>query len=142
MRKEVLIAIFIGILLGSAIAFGISRVNSYLSPKKDSAVASEQKPEEAQNIDTSQLIITQPEDNSVSSKDKITIKGSASPNSTVVIVSNLSEAVTQAKNDGSFEQEIGLDGGPNQITILAYDSQGNESKQIVTVVYSTEFGEE
>lgn len=141
MRKEVLVAIIVGVLLGSAVAFGIWRVNSYLASKQNSTSSTEQSPlqQEEKPVSTSQLIITQPEDNSVSSKNSVTIKGSAAPNSTIVIIGNSSELMTQSGSDGSFEQDIDLDGGANNITIIAYDDQGNESKQSLIVVYSTEF---
>lgn len=145
MRREVLVAIVVGILLGAVVAFGIWRTNSYLVSKQSPNTSTEQttpQEEQKQAISTSQLVLTQPEDNSVSSQNFITVKGSATPKSTILVLGNSSEAITEAAADGSFEQDISLDGGANEITVLAYDDQGNESIQTTTVVYSTEFGGE
>ncbi|HBL52149.1 MAG: hypothetical protein A3D24_01125 [Candidatus Blackburnbacteria bacterium RIFCSPHIGHO2_02_FULL_39_13] len=144
MRKDVLAAIVIGVSLGAVVAFGIWRAKSYLSPKQISPISAQQTtlptPQDQAQAN-SDLVITQPEDNTVTNSDKVTIKGSAIPKSTVVIVSNSDEAIVEADQYGSFEQEIALDGGPNEINVTSYDDQGNESAQELTVVYSTEVGQ-
>lgn len=142
MRKEVLVAILIGIILGSAVAFGIWRANLALLPKKE-AVQTEQQP--GPSLDeqkTSSLIITQPENNTIVSQDKVTIKGAASPNSTVIILTNLKDYVAETDKDGAFEQEVELEGGPNEILVTSYDEASNETSQTLTLVYSTEFAKE
>lgn len=142
MRKEVLVAILIGVILGALVAFGIWRANLALLPKKE-AVQTEQQPLATQEEQkTSSLIITQPENNTIVSQDKVTIKGAASPNSTVVILTNLKDYVAETDKDGSFEQEIELEGGPNEILVTSYDEAGNETSQTLTLVYSTEFAKE
>lgn len=138
MRKEVLFAIFLGIALGGAVAFGIWRANLAFGPKKED-VATSQTPVPQDNISSSQLVVTQPEDNSISAKDKITIKGATTPASTIVITTEADSQITQTNSEGGFEQEVTLAPGPNQVLIKAFDAQGNESEQRLTVVYSTEF---
>lgn len=143
MRKEVLVAILIGAILGGAVAFGIWRANILLVPKKEAVQTQQTSPPAGQTTqETSSLIITQPENNSILSEGKVTIKGAATPNSTVVILTNSKDLVTQADKDGAFEQEVELDGGPNEITITAHDDSGNETTQTLTLVYSTEFTKE
>lgn len=142
MRKEVLVAILIGIILGSAVAFGIWRANLALLPKKE-AVQTEQQPlASPEEQKTSSLIIIQPENNTIVSQDKVTIKGAASPNSTVVILTNLKDYVAETDKDGAFEQEVELEGGANEITVVSYDSEGGEAKEMLTLVFSTEFTKE
>lgn len=143
MRKEVLVAILIGAILGGAVAFGIWRANLLLVPKKE-AVQTQQTPSPGGSTtqETSSLIITQPENNSILSEGKVTIKGAATPNSTVVILTNSKDLITKADKDGAFEQEVELEGGPNEITVTAYDDSGNETTQTLTLVYSTEFTKE
>lgn len=141
MRKEVLVAILVGILLGSLVAFGIWRANILLGDKKEKTVEVFPTPFE-QEISGSQLVITQPEDSTVVSVDKVLVRGTASAGSTVVILAQSGEYIVEVKGDGSFDQEVGLEGGANEITVIAYDASGNESKQVLTMVYSTEFGEQ
>lgn len=137
MRKEVLFAILLGILLGGAVAFGIWRANLSLGPSKEN-IASSPTPT-PQEAATSQLVITQPEDGTVTSKDKITIKGATTPLSIVVITADGDDEILRAEADGGFEQEISLTAGPNLITVKSFDEQGNQSEQRLVVVYSTEF---
>lgn len=141
MRKEVLVAILVGILLGGLVAFGIWRANILLGQKKEKMAEVLPTPFE-QEISASQLVITQPEDGIVVATDKTTVRGTASAGSTVVILGQSREYIANIKDDGSFEQEVILEGGANEITVIAYDASGNESKQVLTVVYSTEFGGE
>ncbi len=143
MRKEVLVAILIGALLGGVVAFGIWRANLALVPKRES-LQTEQTPQSSTPEDkqTSSLIITQPENNSIVSEGKVTVKGAALPNSTVVILANNDDLIIQTGKDGGFEQEVELEGGPNEITITAYDEAGNETTETLTLVYSTEFTKE
>ncbi len=139
MRKEVIVAIIIGILLGGLVAFGIWRANILFADKKTKPSEVLPTPFE-QEISASQLVITQPEDNTVVATDKVTVRGTASKGTTVVILSQAGEYISGVVQDGSFEQEVELIGGANEITVIAYDETGNESKQILTIVYSTEFG--
>ncbi|MAG59596.1 hypothetical protein CMO96_02285 [Candidatus Woesebacteria bacterium] len=143
MRKEVLIAIIIGVGLGSAVAFGIWRANLVLSPQNGQEQNQQASPSPTDDIITSsQLVVTQPENNVVISKDEVEVQGNASPESTIVILANSGEIILEAEADGNFKETVGLEGGANEITVVAYDKEGNESRQTITVVYSTEFAEE
>lgn len=139
MRKEVIVAILIGILLGGLVAFGVFRANVLLGDKKGKEVEVLPTPFE-QEISTSQLVITQPEDSTVVGIDKVTVRGTVSKGATVVILAQSGEYIVEVKEDGSFEQTVELEGGANEMTVIAYDETGNESKQVLTIVYSTEFG--
>lgn len=138
MRKEVLVAVVIGAVLGLAIAFGIWRANQAFAPKEKIATEME-APAPQEEITEGQLVIAQPQTGALVSQDKITVKGSSQPGSTIVILTNSGEVITTAGLSGNFEQEVELSGGANQITVIAYDKDGNQSQKTVTVVYSTEF---
>lgn len=143
MRKEVLVAILIGIILGGLVAFGIWRANlAFLPQKEETKTEQTASPTSKPDASLSSLIITQPENGSVIPESKVIIKGAAAPNSTVVILTESNDFVTQADKDGGFEQEAELEGGPNEITVTAYDDSGNETTQTLTLVYSTEFEKE
>lgn len=141
MRREVLVAIVLGVALGIAVAFGIWRANLALSPKNSPSpvLNTNATPGPAENSD---LIITQPENNSVVSTETVMLKGAATPKATVVILTSEDESILEAENDGSFEEEVLVAGGPNDIVVKAYDANGNESEQKITIVYSTELNSE
>lgn len=136
MRKEVLIAIVIGSILGLAVAFGVWRANQAFSPKQETQTQQELTPlpEPAQT-----LTISEPEDGSVVDREKIKVKGRATPEAVLVILTNTQEVIITAQASGEFEQEIELEGGANEITVVAYNEEGAEERQTLTVVYSTEF---
>lgn len=143
MRKEVLVAILIGIILGGLVAFGIWRANlAFLPQKEETKTEQTASPTSKPDASLSSLIITQPENGSVIPESKVIIKGAAAPNSTVVILTESNDFITQADKDGGFEQEVELEGGPNEIIVIAYDDSGNETTQTLTLVYSTEFEKE
>lgn len=135
MRKEVLVAILIGALLGLVVAFGIWSANQALAPK----VLPSPPPTPEERAVQQGLIVTEPESGAVVSRDRITVRGSASLSSTVVILTNLNEIIAEVASDGSFNQEVELEGGPNEIKVVAYDGEGNREEITLIVVYSTEF---
>lgn len=140
MRKEVLFAVIIGIFLGGIVAFGVWRANlALVAQKKQVQTESSPAPKAEEVIASSQLVITEPENNLVVSSDKITVKGNATPGAIIVILASSGETIFEAESSGNIEHEVELVGGVNKITVVAYDKDGNESRQTLNIVYSTEF---
>lgn len=139
MRKEVLIAIIIGFGLGLVITFGIWTANRALrvsAPQEEAAPKEGEEVAPAPTLEFS-LILTSPEDNSISSEEKIEVGGSTAPGAIVVILYQEGEKILEADEEGKFSTEILLAAGANEIKISAYDQEGNEAEKILTVVYST-----
>lgn len=136
MRKEVLVAIIVGTTLGLLVAFGVWRANKAIAPQQQVVAEKEVKIEEPLQ---DSLAVTEPESGVVVSEDKITVKGSAQPGSTVVLLFNAGQIILQPDEQGDFEQEVELEGGANEIRIISYDQEGNKQEKTVVVVYSTEF---
>jgi len=136
-RKEVLIAIIIGFGLGLVITFGIWTANRALetsAPQKQAPLVEETTPTPVPGLS---LILTSPEDNSISSEEKIEVSGLTTPGATVVILYQEGEKILEADQEGSFSTEITLVGGANEIKISAFDQEGNQAEKTLTVVYST-----
>lgn len=139
MRKEVLIAIIIGFVLGLVITFGVWTANKAMKEGPTTA----QLPEETQQTPTPSptlgidLEISSPTDNAVSDKEKVDVAGKTSPAATVVILFQEGEKIIEADNNGNFSTEITLVGGNNEITISSIDSQGKEITKTISVVFST-----
>jgi len=139
MRKEVFIAITIGFALGLVITFGIwtaSKALKETAPKKE---VPPQITEEQLPTPTPQalLVITSPEDNSISNKEKIEVSGKTSAGTTVVVLYEEGEKIIEANSEGNFTTEITLIEGSNEITVSAYNKEGNEVSKTLSVVYST-----
>lgn len=140
MRREVLFAIVLGVGLGGLVAFGLWRANLIFAPNNTNPkpLTEITSSPSSEAVEVSDLIVTSPEDNLVVSEAAVKISGSATPRATIVILTPADEEILEAKNDGSFEAEVGLDGGPNEILVKSYDENGRESTQKLNVVYSTE----
>ena len=139
MRKEVFIAITIGFALGLVITFGIwtaSKALKETAPKKE---VPPQITEEQLPTPTPQalLVIISPEDNSISNKEKIEVSGKTSAGTTVVVLYEEGEKIIEANSEGNFTTEITLIEGSNEITVSAYNKEGNEVSKTLSVVYST-----
>ena len=145
MKKELIIAIFIGILLG----FGLSAFFWARNNKEIPLLSSRNpKPTETENLpspvptkpvkeESVTLTINQPENEIVTSVESLEIEGTTLPNATVIIIWEEGEDILVADKSGQFESVIELIGGENTINISAYDNQGNQSAQTLTVTYST-----
>ena len=140
MKKEVLFAIVIGFALGLVITFGIWTANKSLTQTTSQQEAPPEETELQPNptlVPQHSLTISSPEDNLVSSEEEIEVSGQTSAEAVVVILYPGGEEIIQADQQGKFSTQITLEGGENQITVLAYDQEENETSQTLTVVYST-----
>lgn len=81
--------------------------------------------------------IDSPQDNDVSSSSKITIKGSTSPNSYLVITTPSHIFNDKADNAGNFAVDIELDSGANLINVESIDTNDDQTKTSLMVTYST-----
>lgn len=141
MRKEVILAILLGSLLGLAIAFGVWRANLALSPQLPKTTTSSPAPNKGEEV-ISNLIVTQPEDNELVKTEKITVAGKTTPKLTVVITTPVDEVVVEADQSGNFSADVKLESGANTILVTTVDEGGQTQEQELTVTYSTEFKEE
>jgi hypothetical protein len=137
MRKEVIIAILIGFGLGLVITFGIWTANRALQEAPGEETSTTAPVEETTPTSAFSLTINQPEDNSISAEEEITLSGSTRPGGVVVVLYEEGEKILEANEEGEFETEITLVGGSNEIKVSAYDNEGNEVGQTLTIVYST-----
>jgi hypothetical protein len=148
MKKELGIAIFIGVLFGFGLsAFfwmrdkGKPTVNNLIS-KNETTPTEIAQVSPALNDKTSDdneisLDISSPDNEIISQNENLTIKGKTLPKATVVIIWEEGADIIVADKSGLFETEIDLIGGENNINISAYDDQGNKAAQTLTVTYST-----
>lgn len=142
MRKEVLVAIIIGFGLGLVITFGIWTANKAL---KDASTDSMETPapleEEIETAliptPTLELLITSPENNTISEKETIEVVGQTAVKAIISIIYPDGEKLLEADEDGNFSTEISLVGGDNQIKISAFNNKGDEASKVLTIVYST-----
>lgn len=141
MKKEILISILIGFGIGILITFGvytsrkaIEKSNQIISPRSENL---ENEPEASPTISLQSLSIVSPIDESITNEGKIFVSGSTSPDSWVILLSEKGERVIMADKKGSFETEVLLISGENEIEVQSISETGEKTSKIVTVVYST-----
>ena len=142
MRKEIIIAIFVGIFVGLAVAFGVWRANSAIKNVNEvpqsNTTETNKRSETSANNDI-QISLSQPEDLDVVNDKTTNLAGLTKPNSMVVISAEDKDYIIKSDQNGEFMQEITLVNGSNDIRIHAYDEGLSKSESELTVVYSAEF---
>lgn len=143
-RKEVIIAIVGGFILGLLITFGIWTTNKALKPQTtEPLITTITETPSAPSLSTSpspaplSLTVISPENNALFSQEKITVSGKTNPEAMVAILYSGGEKIVQADADGNFSEEVSLNAGGNEITVTAFDGSGNEATVMINVSYST-----
>jgi hypothetical protein len=140
MRKELLLAIFIGMTMGLIITFGIyqSRENSRENKNHQTDDLVKQQVDDSLK-ESSQLSITTPEENLLTDQENLIVSGSTSPDSFVIIFVNSQENITSSDETGNFSLEVTLDEGANLIEIYSIDEDGNSISKEKSVIYDAEY---
>ncbi len=145
MKKEIILAIFLGFIVGLAITYGIYTANQAIngnSVKKTSASASpdtttDENPQASPSISELTLEITEPYNNLVVKTNSVEIKGNTSPNNFVAVMGEDGESIVAADKEGFFRTEIGLISGINSINIVSSTRDNSEQMQKnIEIVYS------
>lgn len=136
MKKEVIIAIIIGITIGTIITLGVhiaqkSLAENNIPPTNPTTPSITISPSQAVH----NLIITSPNNDSVTEQSEIEIIGNTSPNSLLSVISDTHQAVGSADIEGNFELSFTLSSGANQIIIKSFDQNGQEASQEIEVIY-------
>lgn len=137
MKKEVVIAVLIGLTMGLIITFGLYRVRTSLLPSNsDRPVPQQLKPTPTAEAVTNgaDLTVLNPPDGYVSAEADLTVTGSTTPNSYVVLFVNDDDYISTADETGNFSFSVTLDDNSSVLTIHALDESGT-----VTTVERTVF---
>lgn len=140
MKKEVLIAIVIGFALGLLITFGIWTANKAIMTKSEAPPEEKEVEETVKPTPTPagfSLNILSPDDEALIDTSKTELKGSSVAKAIIVIVSEKEEKIIEADENGSFATEVSLVRGINEITITAFNQEGEKTSKTLNVVYST-----
>ena len=142
MRKEILVAIIVGIGVGVVVAFGIWRANSALKTNLPDLPSLLQGQAPTQAPQEFKVTTAEPEQNDVITDSPVAISGITKSSSWIVISAETKDYVFLTDSGGAFSQEVELSTGVNQILIAAFDSTGEKTESTLTIVYSTEFAQD
>jgi hypothetical protein len=135
MKKEVILAVILGLGLGLVVTYGIYTARKSL--KGPSSKVVEVSPSPTADNANSALVIISPEDESLQFTKDLKVTGTTTPTATVVVFINDTFQVTKADNSGNFSIQSQLNNISNIIVIRAIDSQGKVTEENRTVVYSS-----
>ncbi len=141
MKRETVIAISLGILLGVGIGLFVLFKSSGTDQTKVIPVGDTEQTKVVTTNSTSEgqtiLTIQEPAENIVVKKKDITIKGKAQPNSLIVVQSQIySEILKNEKEDFAIPFTLAL--GENTLSINAYSNSSNPQEIILKVYYVEE----
>lgn len=140
MRKEVIIAIIIGFLIGLVITYGVHTANKAVkettvpSPATTNKTANEKTIQETNHT----ISISSPDNYLATSSASINIEGQTTPESVIIIFSEKGEYFTQTTADGNFTSKINLAPGLNQLTINSISKDYQETQTKLDLIYSTQ----
>jgi len=138
MKKEMIIAIVIGFLLGLVITFGVYRLRVAKTRHNTPAVPSPSV--SASPVVDSLISIHNPEEGTIQEEKSLTVTGGTIPDSYVVLFVNNTEYIRQSDESGNFSFDVELAEGSNLLTVTVLTDDGQvitkERTVIVTNVYN------
>jgi hypothetical protein len=137
MRKEVIIAIVLGLLLGFVITFGVYRTQKFFRQPRSNPDQSDllRTPITAPASDEPQeLAIINPTNGLITDQTTIVVTGTTTPNVPIVVLANSSEYVTNSDGTGAFSVEVPLKQGSTILTTYVLREDGSSLKDERTVI--------
>lgn len=140
MRKELLLAIFVGMSMGLIITFGVYQSRENTRENKNHQTDDLVKQQADDGLKESSLLsITTPEENLLVDKENLIVSGNTNSNSFVIIFVNDEENITTSDETGNFSLEVNLEEGGNFIEIHSLDEDGNSISKEKSVIYDADY---
>ncbi len=128
MHRETLIAVLLGFAGGILVALFLIIVPKNL-PKNDKQ-ATTPTPQPTVVVNKTDLTIDTPSEGQLVSTTDIKVNGKAAPNSQIIVSSPVEDIVTTTNDQGNFSETISLIIGENLLSVTAFNTDGNENKQL------------
>ncbi len=135
MNKETLIAAGVGLTLGLAVTIGVYGMKKTIAPEKTNQLSVSPTPAASTTQETGTLKITSPDDGYIATDKSLTVKGSTTANQIIVVLVGNEENIIKSNADGAYSAEVTLKTGPNIITVVAVDENGQTNQLSKLVVY-------
>lgn len=137
MKREVLIAIITGFVIGLAITFGVYKAQQwYQDSLEDQSVDPTPTPQpQAMEVDTVGLEILEPEQFDFVETDQVELVGVAPANAFITVSTPSQDLLVQADEQGEFETTVDLDPNVNPIQVTSLTLDGQKQEQSITVTY-------
>ena len=139
MKKEVLIAVVAGLILGLIITMGIYTANRSLNAQRAKKQLQNTPTPSAlpNNQNNKTLNITSQENYDLLDKSELSLSGVAWPNAVIALISEADNQIVTADSEGIFTFKTKLIKGFNEISVIATDETGTTQTQNLVLTYST-----
>lgn len=151
MLKDIILAIILGTLLGFGLTggyFAVKKSSSSIANTPQIVTPTVQVTSSGNSVESTptpailttqnnQITIVSPQNQSIVTNSKITIKGSTAPNSYLIITTPIKSYYSQSDPAGNFAVDIEIDSGPNLIGLNSFDSQDVQATSTLLITYST-----
>lgn len=141
MKKEIIIAILVGLSMGLIITFGVYRVKSSITEAPTTSLEDESEQNEATTAPTI-LALHSPEDGTVQVEKELTVTGTTIPNSFIVLFVNDSDFISNTDESGNFSFQVELEDGANILRVHVLNEDGETTVEERLVVISDAFEQE
>ena len=137
--KERLIIIFVAIIAGLFITSAGFFIYQSTKKSNDTPIARNNTTPTPIPEDKSLFVrVSEPNDESLTNKRTLVIKGSTNPENVVVISTNLEDVEVVPTSEGNFSVSVDIDAGANVVLTRAISPDGSSAQDVRTVTYSTE----
>ena len=141
MKKEVIVAIMVGLGMGLIITFGVYRVKSSITETPSTNLI-EEVPEGEVVATPTILALHNPEDGAVLTETELTVTGTTIPNSFIVLFVNDNDFISNTDESGNFSFKVELEDGANILRVHVLNEDGETTVEERLVVVSDAFEQE
>jgi hypothetical protein len=139
-KKEITVAIIIGLILALIVMGGVLRAHTALkemSQKITTSTSSKESSTKPEKKATDLFLTLDTPDNQVVDQPELTVSGKTLPKTYIAITGEKNEYLIVPSDVGSFSQSVTLVKGANTIRIVIYQEDGTHVEQTLTAVYTT-----
>lgn len=131
----VFIAIAVGLIITTLLFFLYQQTKTIPQKVSNTLIAGNPTPTPQ---DSTYLTVEQPQDESLSDKRSIQVKGKTNPDNIIIVSTNQEDIVAAPTRDGKFAVTITIDAGSNTLITRAIAKNGEEKVDVRTITFSTE----
>jgi len=136
MKKEVILAILIGLGMGLFITYGVYRVKSSIATPQVTDLEQATDASPTTTATPALIAIHNPEHGKVQSESTITVTGTTTENAYVVLFVNDDDSISTSDDTGNFSFEVDLEDGVNYITVHVVKNDGTTATDERIVIVS------
>lgn len=147
MLKDIILAIILGSLLGFGLTGGYFAIKKSSPNNHPQTIVPTLIPTpnnltvtptaDILTTQNNQITVTSPQNQSIVSNSKITVKGATAPNSYLIITTPVKSYYAQSDPAGNFAVDVEINSGANLIDLNSFDSQDIQATSTILVTYST-----